>query len=230
MFGSLRNFVYFCINNEQIIYFKAMKIERISVAFVGVYNAIQPMIPGLDNKFCRHLYNNPDDTINGMSPDGYTISINNRPLPMVVINSQKIIFKSENIDTLTSYVCKVKQEFGKIGFGPQYAAFGINYEYQFLDLNDKAESWINNKFLRPDIFGGKEKKCNVLSLRFDIDDSERVNMLFEPRVGIHNGVFMSINHHHASFLDELPKEDTLRDLFKQSESKIKNDFLPFFKH
>lgn len=207
-----------------------MKKERISVAFVGVYNAIQSMIPGLDNKFCRHLYDNPDETINGMTPDGYAISISNKPFPIVVINPQKIIFKSGDIDTLTSYVCKVKNEFKKIGFCPKYAAFGINYEYQFLDLNDKAELWINNKFLRSDIFGGKEKKCNVLSLRFDVNDSERINMLFEPRVGIHNGVFMSINHHHASILDDLPEEDTLKYLFEQSKSKIEKDFLPFLSY
>ncbi len=207
-----------------------MKRELISVAFVGVYDNIQPMIPGLDNKFCRHLYDNPDETINGMSAEGYTISINKKPFPLVVFNLQKIIFKSGNIDTLATYVRKVKNEFIGKGFSPKYSAFGINYEYQFLDLDNKSDLWISDRFLKPDVFGGKEKKCNVLSLRFDINDSETVNMSFEPRFGIHNGVFMGINHHHASYLEELPEEDTLKDLYRKSKSKIEQDFLPFLSH
>lgn len=66
-----------------------MRLEPISIAFVGVYNAILPMIPGLDNKFCRHLFDNPDETVNGMSAEGYTISINKKPFPLVVFNPQK---------------------------------------------------------------------------------------------------------------------------------------------
>lgn len=204
-----------------------MRLEPISIAFVGVYNAILPMIPGLDNKFCRHLFDNPDETVNGMSAEGYTISINKKPFPLVVFNPQKIIFKSEDIDTLTSYVVKVKSEFKKKFFTPKFSAFGINYEYQFLDLDDNADVWISNRFLKSDTFGGKEKKCNVISLRFDIDDSEIVNMSFEPRIGIRNGVFMSINHHHASILEELPEECVLKDLYEKSLYKIKKDFFPF---
>lgn len=205
-----------------------MKLMPISVAFVGVYDSVIPMIPGLDNKFCRHLYDNPDETINGMSPEGYTISINKKPFPLVIFNPQKIIFKSGNIDTLTSYIRKVKDEFKKFGFNPKYSAFGINYEYEFLDLDDTADSWISKIFLKPDIFDGMEKKCNVLSLRFDINDSEIVNMSFEPRAGKRNGVFMSINHHHASILEELPEEGVLKSLYGSSQKRIEEDFFPFF--
>lgn len=205
-----------------------MKLEQISVAFVGVYNAIQPMIPGLDNKFCRHLFDNPDETVNGISAGGYTISINSKPIPLIVFNSQKIIFKSRDIESLTSYVLKVKNEFKKIGFNPQYSAFGINYEYQFLDLDNNADLWISNEFIKSDIFNGREKRCNAVSLRFDINESEIVNMSFEPRSGIRNGVFMSINHHHSSILQELPEKEYLKGLYEKSQYMINKDFLSFW--
>lgn len=205
-----------------------LKPVPLSVAFVGVYNTIPQMIPGLDNKFCRHLFDNPDETVNGMSAGGYTISINNDPIPLIVINSQKIIFKSRDIDSLISYECKVKNELKRIGFNPRYSAFGINYEYEILGLDYNSDLWISNSFIKADIFGGKEKRCNVLSLRFDINESEIVNISFEPRQGVRNGVFVSINHHHASTLKELPDEGCLRGLYEKSLEKISKDFLSFW--
>lgn len=206
-----------------------MNLEPISVAYVAVYNAIQPMIPGLDNKFCRYLFDNPDDTINGMSPEGYTISINHKPFPLVVINPGKIIFKSGDIDTLSSYIHKVKKEFKKIGFTTNYSAFGINYEYQLLNLDCNADLWLGKKFLDAKAFNGKEKRCNVISLRFDVNDSELVNISLEPRAGIRNGVFVSINHHHASFFNELHEEENLKALYDKSNSLIEQDYLQFIK-
>ena len=204
-----------------------MKKELVSIAFVAVYKQTQAMIPVFDNRFCRSLFGMPIETENGMTPDGYAIFINNKPIPLVIVNPQKIIFKAKDVDELLHYVEKVKEELASKNFVSEFSAYGINYEYQLFELGQNSDSWICEKFIKTDSLGEKEMRCNSVSLRLPVeeDESEAINLSIEPRAGMRDGVFVAINHHHQTELNELPQGNELRKMFEQSYSLMENKII-----
>ena len=51
-----------------------------------------------------------------------------------------------------------------------------------------------------------------------------LNMDFLPRVGRHDGIFASINHHHVGGKDELPNKEVLYGLFNETNIIVDKKF------
>ena len=87
--------------------FYKMNKKCISISFVGVLS--QPInLPMLSNDFCQGLFGNPSETFNGLTPEGYVIALNNKPMPMIVFNPQKFIFKASSLEELAKYIAVIK--------------------------------------------------------------------------------------------------------------------------
>lgn len=202
------------------------KGHLICMSFVGVLKQPLSVIPNLDSKFSRDLFGIPYETFNGLTPEGYTIALNNKPFPMVVINPTKIIVKADNKESLIKYVEAIKGELAKINVPISLSAFGINSEYQWLGLDENADTWLWNHFINPEINTGNEYHvCNKLNLRIGINDHQLVNIELEPRMGNRNGLFANINHHHNVVLDELPNSESLNKFIEESNSTINSDII-----
>lgn len=190
-------------------------------SFVGVFKQPLMVIPNMDGKFCRDLFGMPYDTFNGITPEGYVIAINNKPFPMVVINPAKIIVKAENKELLLKYVDAVKQELKKMGVPLSLSAFGINSEFQWLGLDANAETWLWNHFIDKNINTGNDyHMCNKINMRIGINDNQFANVEVMPRMGIRNGLFANINHHHNVVLDDIPDTEDLDKYICESDSTI----------
>lgn len=197
------------------------KGHLICQSFVGVFKQPLMVIPNMDGKFCRELFGMPYDTFNGITPEGYVIAINNKPFPMVVINPTKIIIKAENKDILIKYVEAVKNELKNMEVPLSLAAFGINSEFQWLGLDANAETWLWNHFIDKDINTGNEyHMCNKINMRIGINDNQFANVEVMPRMGIRNGLFANINHHHNEVLDDIPDASDLDRYICESDSTI----------
>ncbi len=202
------------------------KGHLICQSFVAVLKQPLKVIPNMDVSFCDNLFGMPHETFNGITPDGYTIAINNKPFPMIVISPSKIIFKAENKETLLKYVEAVKGEFQKMNISFGLAAFGINSEYQWLGLDANADVWIWNHFIDKKIDTGNEYHvCNNMNLRIGINERQIVNIELAPRTGIRNGLFANINHHHNIILEELPNTDILRKYIEESDIAINSNVI-----
>ncbi len=181
-----------------------MKEERISVALVGIYDRPINLIPQLDPDFCKNLFGQPEITMVGIGQEGLVISTNNKPFPLVIIGLQKIAIKVANENDLAQCISAIQAEFAAKGLAFKFSAYGINYEYQFLNINQPAEEWMWYRFVQPKIkTKSKYQSCPRLTLRFGINDIETINLTVEPRIGVHDGIFVDINHHHSSAIEEL---------------------------
>lgn len=188
-----------------------------SVSFVAVFSRILPMIPALDNQFCRDLFGKPYKTINGMTPEGYVIAIENKPLPSITISPQKIVFKAKTAEELSKYVESLKDKFLSINLPIDYSAFGVNFEYQWMDLPEDPSLWMRNCFIKDNIsIEGTTCFCNHVALRFILNETEALNIEIMPRNGIRNGILASINHHHAIGGKAFPKQSDLEQMFAAS--------------
>lgn len=202
------------------------KGRLICLSFVGVLKQPLSVIPNMDSKFCRDLFDTPYETFNGLTPEGYAIAINNKPFPMVVISPTKIIVKADNRDSLIKYVEAVKLELKKMNVPVSLIAFGINREYQWLGLDVNADTWLWNHFINNDINIGTEYHvCNKINLRFGINDRQFVNIELEPRMGNRNGLFANINHHHSIVLDEIPNGEVLDKYIEESDATVKSNII-----
>lgn len=202
------------------------KGHLICLSFVGVLKQPLSVIPNMDSKFCRDLFDTPYETFNGLTPEGYAIAINNKPFPMVVISPTKIIVKADNRDSLIKYVEAVKLELKKMNVPVSLIAFGINREYQWLGLDVNADTWLWNHFINNDINIGTEYHvCNKINLRFGINDRQFVNIELEPRMGNRNGLFANINHHHSIVLDEIPNGEVLDKYIEESDATVDSNII-----
>lgn len=202
-----------------------MKRNRISVAFVGVFDRTLSMIPQLDSEFCKNIFGNPYDTLSGLSPEGFVIKTNSNHFPIILINPQKILFFAENEKMLFSYIQSVKKEFKKIDFISKFISYGLNYEYEWIDLDENANLWLWNRFISKDIsIDNNFHACNKLNFKLGINNEEFVSMDIELRNGRSNGIFSTINHHHNYQMDELPTCDELKKIYKLSTDKLEKDF------
>ncbi len=196
------------------------------LSFVAVLRQPLKAIPNLDGKFCRDLFGMPYETFNGMTPDGYVIAINNKPFPMIAISPTKIIFKAESKEFLIKYVEEIKGEFQRMGVIVSLVAFGINSEYQWLGLDSNADTWMWEHFINKNISTSSEYHvCNKINIRIGINESQFANVELAPRIGIRNGLFANINHHHNIVLDELPDADVLDKYIQKSDIVINSNVI-----
>lgn len=202
------------------------KRHLICQSFVGVLKQQLMVIQSMDNKFCRDLFGQPYDTYNGTTPDGYVIAINNKPFPMVVISPNKIIVKARNKETLIKYVCALKEELSKMHVPISFSAFGINSEYQWTGLDSNVESWLWNHYINKSIDSRKEiQLCTQLNFRIGLNDNQFVNVELAPRMGIRNGLYANINHHHNMVLEEIPDSAKLAEYIDKSDEIIISDVI-----
>lgn len=204
-----------------------MDSNRISVSFVGVFENFLTMMPMLDGDFCKNFFQQPENTISGFGPEGFFIRTNSRPALAVVINPQKISFIATDNESLYSYIATIKQKFLEIGFENRYSALGLNYEYEWTNLDKDSPNWLWNHFINSDLhIGDKPHTCHKLALRTVINDTNFIYTEIEPRAGIANGIFAMINHHMQQKMDSLPDRKTLASLYEQSTSVLETMFFP----
>lgn len=204
-----------------------MKRSQICTSFVGIFKSPLSWIPNLDNQFCRDLFGKPYDTMNGMTPEGYTIAINNKPFPMVIINPEKLIVKGETIEALAGYTESLIRELEKCGLSKiGFSAYGINGEYQWLELPTNADIWICEHFMKDSIFNSHEYHvCNNLNFRINYGETQYLNVDIAPRVGIRDGLYANINHHHNHIIDVFPDTADFLKLIEESEKIVEDNII-----
>lgn len=201
-----------------------MEKKDMSLSYVAVWSQPMTMMPQMDARFCRDLFGMPYETVNGLMPEGYTIAVNNKPYPMVVINPAKLIVKAQDLDSLVKYVEAVKAEIGKAtlpNFNMTLSAFGINFEKEILGLDENAEVWMWNHFIKENVKTESDfHLCGKLTLRIGIEENQVANIDIEPRLGVDNGIFVNVNHHHNQNLDTIPDALQLKEMIETSISTI----------
>ncbi|RHU24311.1 MULTISPECIES: hypothetical protein [Parabacteroides] len=199
----------------------------ISTAFVGVFKNLHNNIPVLDNKFCKDLFGNPYDTNCGIGPEGFFIGMN-KPVPRVVISPQKIVFVMSKLDDVFNTVEKVQEEIMRVtdnSFDFALSSYGLNYEYEFLELEKPAPIWLGCKFASS-INNVAESdnlvSCTGIGLQFVLDESNAIAVDIQPRNGVIDGLFMSVNHHHDVKMESLPSKQILEQAFDESQKMVEN--------
>lgn len=201
-----------------------MKKDRISIGFVGIYEQPITLIPQLDIEFCKNLFNQPEITTVGIGQEGLVISTNNKPFPLVIVGLQRIAVKVATEKMLAQCLNAIQAEFASQGLAFKFSAFGINYEYQFINIKQPAEEWMWKRFIQTKIrTKAQYQSCPRLSFRLGVNDVETVNMTIEPRTGVRDGVFIDINHHHSSAL--VGMTDVPMKKYCTSSIKVVEDFL-----
>ena len=197
-----------------------MKKDRISVAFVGIYEQPVALIPQLDSEFCKRLFGQPEVTTVGIGQEGLVISTNNKPFPLVIVGLQRIAIKVANEEMLAEAITAIRSEFASKGLAFKFSAFGINYEYQYININQPAEEWMWGRFINTNIqTKARYQSCPKISFRFGINDKETVNMVIEPRVGVRDGIFLDVNHHHNCPIDGLT-DVLMAEYYKKSQKVV----------
>lgn len=201
-----------------------MEKKDMCLSYVAVWSQPMTIMPQMDAKFCGELFGMPYETVNGLMPDGYTIAVNNKPYPLVVINPAKLIVKAQNIDSLVKYVEAVKAEIEKVeipNFNMSLSAYGINFEKEILGLGENAEVWMWNRFIKNNVHPDSNfHLCGKLTLRIGVDENQVANIDVEPRMGVDDGIFVNINHHHNQNMDSIPNAAQLRGMIEASISRI----------
>lgn len=193
----------------------------ISRAFVYVYDKPMTIVPTLDSSFCRNVFKMPDVTVSGVTPDGFVIGVLNRPFPLIVVGLQRLSIKAGTCEEVVLYTEEVKSELVKVGVHMGASAYGINYEYEWLDLGSAVEEWMWKSFVNSNLANAGIQLCRSISLRQLIrDDNEIINMTFEPRQGRRDGLFASINHHHNKQLTDFPDSKSLKKEILDSEKEL----------
>lgn len=202
-----------------------MERKCISISFVGVYT--QPTnIPTLDNDFCKNLFNVPSDTFYGVSPEGFVITVNNKPFPLIIIGPQRILFKAASREMLFQYIYAIKRKLSELGVNLSFNAYGVNYEYEWTELEDNSDIWLWNHFVNPNLsIDNGYRVCNGISLRLSTNENKVMNVQVEQRAGIRNGIFASFNHHHNLLLQEFPNEDELTEIYNTSQVYLEDEVI-----
>jgi len=192
----------------------------ISFSFVGVLSTPIERIPNFDNSFCQNLFGIPAETQGFFTQEGFVIAVNNKPIPVVVVNANKIVIRATK-ETLAEITEKIKQELEKYKISMALYAFGMNCEIEYIDLEDDSRSWLWNRFIKDDINpNSKFKLCDSLKFNLTQDDDSILNVVIEPRVGKRNGIFIGINHHHNITLSSIPEKDDIERFIEDTSSVV----------
>ena len=107
-----------------------------------------------------------------------------------------------------------------------FSAFGINSEYQWTGLDSNVESWLWNHYINKSIDSRKEiQLCTQLNFRIGLNDNQFVNVELAPRMGIRNGLYANINHHHNMVLEDIPDSAKLAEYIDKSDEIIISDVI-----
>ena len=202
-------------------YFCTKFRDYFSISFVGVWEKPLDVLPNFDNRFAKDLFGAPYDTFNGFTPDGYVVAIENKPFPMVVLSSTRLVIKAKDRNSLQQYMETLQPKIVEFVHGNSFSSFGINSEYQWTDINESSEVWLWKHFINPSLSDEYSfQMCNKLNLRIGINESQVANVEIEPRRGIRNGIFANINHHHNQILNSIPIGEEAKLLIESSIKTI----------
>ncbi len=203
-----------------------------NISFVGIFSQPLAQMPNLPLDFIRRLFDNPFDTVSGMSPEGYFIRRNNRQTPSVVITPVKIIFNAEEEEALLKYTDRFAKQLDKIGTKYSFSAYGLNYEYQLTDIKGDYDEWLWGKFIKNDVMTEFDfKRCPSISLRLAASDTE----IYNVSIGLPSIItsvstpILTINHHHASTLEKVPTPADMHSLFEASLKLVDEKIISFIK-
>lgn len=202
-----------------------MTLNELTISFVGVFRTPQAMIPQLSSEFCRNIFHNPELTMSGITPIGFVVKHKLQPVPMISISSDKFVIMAKTTDELFSYIESIKAQVPVYEFG----SYGLNRDFEYLGVGQSAADWISSRFIKDRFRIGKNVNCSSrLNLMFDTGENEFLNIDVEPRVGIQDGLFLSVNHHNNCPMPGFPDRDRLRMLFNRSEQLIVQELKVLF--
>lgn len=200
----------------------------ISYSFVAVWKNAILQVPVLDNKFCKDLFDDPYNTNSGITIDGFIINVSSTKIPnsSVVINNQKIVIISYDLEQVKKTITKISTElrkFPEISFN--IGAIGINTEHEFIEKGKKTTTFLANKFIRPGLNLTTIQDdfiFNLIDLNFQVitNTNERYNIVLQPRANQPDGIFLSINAHIQVDYDNIPEEIEINKLFTQTLEKL----------
>lgn len=197
-----------------------MDINLLTISFVGVFKTPQAMIQQLDPEFCRNIFHSPENTISGFTPAGFVIKINTAPAPTINIASDKFIIVARSITELFEYIEAIRPIVPKY----EYQAYGLNRDIECLNVpTHNISIWMHEHFIQNRFkIGSRFNACNKFNLQFDVEEHEILNLDFEPRVGVTNGLFVAVNHHNVYPINGFPPLEELRKLYDSSAVKVNN--------
>lgn len=196
-----------------------------SISFVGVLAKPLQMLSNIDNQFAKDLFDMPD-VLNGITPEGYVIAVSNKPFPMVMLNPAKLMIKAQDSQSLVKYMGALKEELSKMGLDISFTSFGVNSEYQWIEIDKSPESWLWEHFIKKTFHSENTfRACNKLNLRIGINEEEVANVEIEPRRGVRDGIFANVNHHHNRALDTIPTSEEAMALIQKSIDTIESEVL-----
>lgn len=202
-----------------------MEKNRISVAFVAVFAQPLSTIPVPSSDSCKELFGKNVELYQAMTPSGYLIASKSQPSSAIVINLTRIMFRAEKAEDLANYVEKFFKLPDISCSTVQYSAYGVNSEYEFLDLGMGAAEWMWKIFINSSIdINPTGNLCTKLSFKFVESADESMNFEIEPRNGVSDGLYVSVNHHHERAGMALPSKEELIQLFSHSEDLIDNKY------
>lgn len=194
-----------------------MTLNELTISFVGVFRTPQTMIPQLSSEFCRNIFHNPELTMSGITPVGFVVKHKLQPVPMISISTDKFVIMAKTKDELFPYIESIKTQVPVYEFG----SYGLNRDFEYLGIGQSAVDWISSRFIKERFrIGSSVNCCNRLNLMFDTGENEFLNIDIEPRVGIQDGLFLSVNHHNNCPLRGFPDRDRLQTLYDRSKQLI----------
>lgn len=202
-----------------------MKRNRMSISFVGVFTTPLSNIPAFDPITSANLLNIPQNNVlAGFTPDGFVIRNSINPFPIACINPQKVICAAVNEDQLFNLVQKVYTRLFEMGVTSNFSAYGINFEYEWTDVECLNQLWLSKRFLNKSITSANPgMQCQGLSFTLPLNDHEAISTNVTLRVGNDRGIFASINHHNAYPYQGMKSPEELQKLFLHSTQLLESN-------
>lgn len=202
-----------------------MKHKILTYSFVGLWHESNLHVPLLSNKFCKFLYNDPINTISGMSSEGFVITQEGAHLgPKVVLNPLKILVQSTDLNQVLDVLDKVVKELQKDTggkFSMKLKAIGINTEHEWLEMDQKTTNWLTNKFLIKGLrIKEKQKDYQIqttdINFQIIVDEDQKFVIILQPRSNVPNGLFVNVNNHIDKSFESIPDSKDIKKFFNES--------------
>lgn len=172
-----------------------MERNILSYTFVGILERTISTFPNIPDDFLISLFDLPYETLIRKDTSGIAAQARNRYVG-VVLSADKLIITAESPEQLSSIQRKFMMELRKTLPELSVAAYGINYEIEYVKLNLTSTKWLWDKFMSGLSVGDVFHECNKIEFKLGIAPYQYFNFSFEPRANNPYAVFLSLNHHH----------------------------------
>lgn len=188
-----------------------MERNILNYTFVGLLEKPIIMSSMFDDDFLYSLLGLPYETLVTRNENGIIIQAQNRYIG-VILNSERILLTAENPDQLSTIKSKLFDELKRIHHSLSLAAYGLNYEIEYIKLDTLNSQWLWENFMRGIQIGDVYHECSKLDFKLGIDKGQYFNFSFQLRANNPYGIFLTLNHHHQCF----PPQDALGIDVKES--------------